>query len=807
MTPSPAASAGASHLQSRRKGVLTGCILRHSRIFSAVFLASLLMVFTIFAHGALDTHTTPAASAETELRYLIGKATAARTSCDPAQVIAANRQLTAFALRMMGKLRLLESAYPQAIALYRQSLAFQDMADTRVDLSIAQLGGGHITDAIHEASAVLAADPADLRAAEVLGRAYLRHGDFAHSADLLRKAVAAHPQDLELQFLLATALMHLQTPAAKQEAQSVFEKIAALHGNTAALHVRFGQIDREAGDMPAAEEQFRKAIALDPSSPDVHYFLGLAELASNDWKPTDAAVRQFHEELKYHPNDFAANYILGVMASTERQYAVANKYLQKSVQANPAWPDSWLYLGLNAYAQGDLKTAEAMLRKAIAATGKDESRSNYQIRRAYIDMGRILSQTGRQQEAEVYLAKARELQNKVMQADQQSLAAVAATSGAGSIAAAVPLAEKPSTGDAPPDAAVDPAIPLLPEQLKQSSLTPAQQAEAAAQETHLRAVLGQSLSDMGTAEAIQKNFSAALDDFQQAAEWDANTPRLAANLGQVAFQMKNYTVAAQWLARAMADDPAAPPALHAMLGMSYYAGEQFKLAAQAFSPLGTRGMQDPAVGYMWADALTRLQDLKQATTVLAAYEAANSSDEQLLLAGRLWIQIGDYTRAVDAFQRALQHDPSLRQAHYFEGEAYMHAERWPDAAQQFQQELDRFPQDVNAMYDLGYADLRMSKLADAEALFRRTLALQPEYANAAYQLGKMLLEQGKVQASIPYLGTAARLLPDQDYVHYQLQKAYRKAGRTADANRELKVYSAIKARSHVTSGMSGGTAH
>ena len=807
MTSPPGASARATAKRSPRGGVSTDSASRRPRKFRAACVALALIAAPLFRWPSAAAQPAAVPTAQKKLHQLEERAIAARSSGDPAQVIADNRQLTAVALRMMGQLRLLESAYPQAIALYQRALTFQDTADARVDLSIAQLAGGRVTDAIHETSSVLAADPSSLRATEVLGRAYLRNGDFAKAADALRKAVAARPRDLELQFLLATALLHSQSPAAKQEAQAVFQRIASLHGNTAALHVRFGQIDREAGDMPAAEEQFRKAIALDRSSPDVHYYLGLAELASNDWKPTDAAVQQFHEELKYHPDDFAANYILGVMASTDRQYAVADKYLQRSAKANPAWPDSWLYLGLNAYAQGDMKTAETMLRKAIVTTGSDESRSNYQIRRAYIDMGRILSQSGRQQEAETYLAKARELQNMVMQSDQQSLAAVAAASGAGSIAAAVPLAKPSLAGKDAAEPNMDPAAPLSPEDLAGSTLSSAQRSEAQSQEKNLRLVLAQSLSDMGTAEAIQKNFPAALEDFQQAAAWNDAVPRLATNLGQVAFRLKDYPVAAQWLARAVAGNPSAQPALDAMLGMSYYAGEQFKQAAQAFQPLGERGMKDPAVGYMWSDALARLQDMKQASAVLSAYQSANSSEEQRMLAGRLWIQIGDYGRAIAAFQQALQGDPNLRQARYFEGEAYMHWERWPDAAREFQAELDRFPQDVNAIYDLGYVDLRLSKPSEAEALFRKTLALQPEYANADYQLGKMLLEQGKVQDSIPYLEAAARLLPDQDYVHYQLQKAYRKAGRTADANRELKVYSAIKAKSHATAGMSGGPSH
>ena len=72
-------------------------------------------------------------------------------------------------------------------------------------------------------------------------------------------------------------------------------------------------------------------------------------------------------------------------------------------------------------------------------TGSDEGRSNFQIRRAYIDLGRILATSGRTEESEVFLAKARALQNKVLQQSQQNVAAMALAGGVGSAAAIVPL--------------------------------------------------------------------------------------------------------------------------------------------------------------------------------------------------------------------------------------------------------------------------------------------------------------------------------------------------------------------------------
>ena len=55
------------------------------------------------------------------------------------------------------------------------------------------------------------------------------------------------------------------------------------------------------------------------------------------------------------------------------------------------------------------------------------------------------------------------------------------------------------------------------------------------------------------------------------------------------------------------------------------------------------------------------------------------------------------------------------------------------------------------------------------------------------------MEEGKTEEAIGHLEAAAKLDPDDAFVHYQLQVAYRRAGRTEDANRELQRYKDIKA--------------
>jgi tetratricopeptide (TPR) repeat protein len=116
--------------------------------------------------------------------------------------------------------------------------------------------------------------------------------------------------------------------------------------------------------------------------------------------------------------------------------------LRLAAEIDATTPEPWLYLGLNSYALGDNQSAESSLRKAILLTRDDESRAAYQVRRAYITLGRILIASGRAEEGRKFLDKGRELQNKVLELSQLQIGAHLLEGGAGAAAVVQPLAEK-----------------------------------------------------------------------------------------------------------------------------------------------------------------------------------------------------------------------------------------------------------------------------------------------------------------------------------------------------------------------------
>ena len=219
--------------------------------------------------SAAKANSSRISPAEAELDKRLAAAQEARNGGDTAAIAVANERLIALTLRELAQLRLIQSAYPQSIELYRRSLDFEDIPDTRVDLAIAELQANHPDDALTESSHALAADPNNARAWNVSARANMKKGDYAKAAEALGHATRLNP-DIETLYSLGICLLQAkdasdrETP--KRRAAAVFQQMMQLAGDSGSLHVMFGRAYRDAEDMPEAIREFKRAIALDPAT-------------------------------------------------------------------------------------------------------------------------------------------------------------------------------------------------------------------------------------------------------------------------------------------------------------------------------------------------------------------------------------------------------------------------------------------------------------------------------------------------------------------------------------------------------------
>ncbi len=729
-----------------------------------------------------------------QLADLLRAQAAARAGNDPQAIAGATRPLVAYLLRAAAKLRLLEHKDSDALALYRQALTLIDDPQTHMELAMALLRSGHAADVVSETQAILAVDPKDLAALRVQGTAYRSSGDDENAKKTFERALAIDPE-VNVAYALGSTLLALHD---KTKANVLFQQVLSQTHDAAIWHVAIGDAYRQALYYDDAVDQFKKAIAINPKVGHAEFFLGYTYLQMNQWGPSSKSFEHLREAVRLAPHEFVSNFYLGALESTDGTDLVSsNRHLHAAADADPTKPEVWLYLGLNAVREKDTIAAETYLRKAVALTGNDEAQNNYQIRRVYAVLGRLLVAKGDRAEGDALLQKYKRTEQMSL---HNSSAAIAATAQEGmkeshlselpappvAFPGAIAASSLNSTSNSLHPSAGDPSsVRLTPEQVQS--------------EKELDGLLASSLNDLGTAEARMGNFGPAFDDFHAAEQWGTPTPTLLHNAAVAAFRVSKFDESAQALDAFLKVEPAAERGSAAdarartMLAMSRFSLGQFAKADEAFASIPQATMQDPRAAYSWAFSLARTGKQQQANKIADALVAEDLPAENLSLVCHVYVDTENYAQSIPCYQKAYKEFPELKLAHYQSAEAMIHLDRPLEAVAELRQELVLSPDDANVQYALAYALLQSSQKDEAVALLKKIVTEHPEQGEAQYQLGKIELESGDAAGAIEHLEAAEKTDASEAYVHYQLQAAYRKVGRTADADREAKIYKDMKA--------------
>jgi tetratricopeptide (TPR) repeat protein len=735
------------------------------------------------------TGTKPAnGSALQELKTRYDGLEAAKASGEPAAVIDASKRLAALGLRQLAALRLLEGAYPQAVDAYRRSLELEDVPEARLNLAAAALNAGQADDTIAQISTLLDSDASNPRLWYLQGKAQMAKEDYQAAVASFENALRIAPE-VNAQYALGYSFLKLKQ---KQKAESVFQQMLSAYGDKAIWHVVFAGAYRESKYPDDAIREFRRAIAMDPKVGHAQFFLGLTLLEQNHWAQSDESMAAFRAAVKQDPKDYFANFYLGAGESELKLFEPSNQHLKVALASHPEMPEIWLYLGLNQFQQQDYSEAKKSLLKAVELTGPDDAHNNYQIRKAYIALGRMEFTAGNKEKADKYVQHAKDLQNKALANSAESIAETMAAGGMQHAAGVMPQIKVPTqqpTTAIPANA----STPVDPTALAATSLTPKEQEDAKQYEQKLRQVLSSAFNDWGTSEARQGLFPQAIEHFHEAEKWDNRTAGLMRNTGIAALKVGDVPEALRGLAVAVEVDPQ-DQAARARLALTLFRTDQYAEAVKQFDVLGPTAASDPSLGYAWSYSLVRLNEGRKASQILNRIAPQVNTAESLVSIGDLYSVLEDYEHAVGAYKRAIEVEPGFPRARYKMGAALLRLDR-PDAAiGPLREEIKITPNDPDVQYNLAYALLQTSQKDQAMAILRAVIEAHPEHAQAQYQLGKTLLDQGQMDEAVKRLEAAAKLDPDKDYIHYQLQTAYRKVGRKEDADRELAVYRDMKAK-------------
>jgi tetratricopeptide (TPR) repeat protein len=605
---------------------------RH-RAFPAI-LVLLSFSFSSFAQQQLQVNPAPLAITA-ELQKRVEAAAYAQRTGSPEDVANASKAVLALGLAEFADLRSIQGALPASIALYRQGLTYEDSPRMHFWLALTYNSAGHVDEALQETAAILAVDPKDASAWNLQGKLLMQKQKYHEAAASFDKSLGLR-MDMEAAYTMASALL-----VAKEtdKAAIVFRQMGEMANGSASMHIMAARAYEGAGLTNDAEREYKSAISTpDAARVHAHYFLGLFYLTHNQWESNPQIVEEFQREVELNPTDFFGNYFLGYLASVAKDYDSSDKYLKVAAAARPDWPEPPLYMGLNAYGRGDDRQAETLLRNAIKLTGNDEARNDYQIRRAYFTLGRILLRKGIKDEGTRDVERSKEMETHLVQkARQQQALDSRHTGGVAQISTdASSAAPKPI----PLDVAEDPSAPVSPAVLAKADLEPELVTRLESTEKQLRFVLGRAYNDLGTSLARQREFAPALKEFQNAEHWNPNTENLMRNIGMAAYRSGNFTESARALKLAVAANPDDQRA-QGLLAMSLSLNGDYAGAASTFDRLGDLTLADPDMAYHWAQALVKTNQRAQAKAVLIKMSRLSVPYEVLVKSCKLYGDMGD----------------------------------------------------------------------------------------------------------------------------------------------------------------------
>jgi tetratricopeptide (TPR) repeat protein len=582
--------------------------------------------------------------------------------------------------------------YEKAAADFDEALTFAPHSVVlQLEYAQAALQSGDLAHAKLLAERVNGESPQNAQAHLILGQVLLRKNMNQRARRELERAVALD-STFENGYELAVACLNTGD---QEYAAKLFQEMTSSFGNTALIHMYFGQAYLNSDFQSKAVQEFQKAIAKDSKLPGVHYSLAAAYLAAAGDSRLSDAKRELRKEIASSPKGPMAYAALGHLEAGEQHYNEAEACLKHAAELDATNPDTFLYLGQLYVDMKRPADAKAALRSSIRLT-TDLSRNHYQVQKANYLLGRLLMQSGDTEEGkkELQISQSLTLQNLARDhdrlADYLDESAGMSTSGPSHQAAGVPKHFDPKLVE-----------------------------QADSFETQIGPAVADSYNNLGAIAGSSRKYGAALGYFERAAEWNPALEGLDENWGRAAFAAGQFTQAVAPLRRYLqrhSDDRD----MRSALGISLCATGDYASARTLLQPIAADATTSDQTKMAYAEALVKTGDIQTATTFLTALEQRDASSagvhralgEALALdnnteragqeletairmnpedaqaydaLGRLQLAEGDATAAVISLEHAVKLEARRGNLHHDLAIAYRQASRPEDAAREMQQ--------------------------------------------------------------------------------------------------------------------------
>jgi tetratricopeptide (TPR) repeat protein len=287
----------------------------------------------------------------------------------------------ALAYLNLGVMHVQDKRFARAAEFFEEAAAVDpDLPPVQSSLGVAYFNAQRYDKATGPLARALAARPQDAGLRRMLAMAWLNTQTYDKAAELLKEdpELDTNPS---LQFAYGLALVKSDRSA---EAETIFTRLLARHGDSAELSVLLGQAHAQQGDFDSAIEALQRAIRLQPDVAEAHAALGVIYLRQGRLAEAEEALRA---ELKSHPGDLSSQQNLAIVLESEQRPDEALPLLRGVLKEKPESANARYLLGKILLAQGAASEAVEHLEAAVRLAPEDAN-IRYQLGQAYQRLGR-----------------------------------------------------------------------------------------------------------------------------------------------------------------------------------------------------------------------------------------------------------------------------------------------------------------------------------------------------------------------------------------------------------------------------------
>jgi tetratricopeptide (TPR) repeat protein len=290
--------------------------------------------------------------------------------------------------------------------------------------------------------------------------------------------------------------------------------------------------------------------------------------------------------------------------------------------------------------------------------------------------------------------------------------------------------------------------------------------------------------NLGAVYLAKKEYGNAIPSLRRAVELNANLPGAHAMLGSALLAQGFARDAIPHLEKGEAED---------LLGVALLESGRARDAVDRLEAALLKRPDDPDLLYYLAQAHGSLS--KDVFDKLRRGSPDSARTHQML--GEALAASGAQEAAGKHFRTALSARPDLRGVHYALGELLLTSGDYEKAEAEFRAEAQLTPGSAVAAYKLGVALANLGRGAEAVTELKRADVLQPDMPEVLFELGKVLNASGDAKSAELYLTKLLKVEQGTELAesaHFQLAQVYRKLGRAADADREMRAFQSLRAK-------------